>query len=75
MHFCYWSVVVGVAKFSLQPIGLAGVKLNELVVLSNKNYNNNNSYYYYYYYYLMIWQYDTSGCSCSISKITQELSM
>ena len=27
-----------VAKFSLQPIGPAGVKLNELVVLSNKNY-------------------------------------
>ena len=47
MHFCYWSVVVRVAKFSLQPIiGPSGVKLKELVVLSNKNYNNNNSYYY-----------------------------
>ena len=58
-----------VAKFSLQPIiGPSGVKLKELVVLSNKNYNNNNSYYYY----LVIWQYDTSGCPCSISKITQE---
>ena len=61
-----------VAKFSLQPIGPAGVKLNELVVLSNKNYYNSNKCYYYY---LMIWQYDTSGCPCSISKITQELSM
>ena len=71
MHFCYWSVVVRVAKFSLQPIGPSGVKLNELVVLSNENYNNNDSYYYY----LVIWQYDTSGCSCSISKITQELSV
>ena len=71
MHFCYWSVVVRVAKFSLQPIGPSGVKLNELVVLSNKNYNNNDSYYYY----LVIWQYDTSGCPCSISKITQELSV
>ena len=62
-----------VAKFSLQPIitGPSGVKLNELVVLSNKNYNNNDSYYYY----LVIWQYDTSGCPCSISKITQELSV
>ena len=38
MHFRYWSVVVRVAKFSLQPIGPAGVKLNELVVLINKNY-------------------------------------
>ena len=71
MHFCYWSVVVRVAKFSLQPIGPSGVKLNELVVLSNENYNNNDSYYYY----LVIWQYDTSGCLCSISKITQELSV
>ena len=62
-----------VAKFSLQPIiiGPSGVKLNELVVLSNKNYNNNDSYYYY----LVIWQYGTSGCLCSISKITQELSV
>ena len=71
---------MGVAKFSLHPFGPAGVKLNELVVLSNKNNNNNNNnscyyYYYYYYYYLMIWQYDTSGCPSSISKITQELSM
>ena len=71
MHFCYWSVVVQVAKFNLQPIGPSGVKLNELVVLSNKNYNNSDSYYYY----LVIWQYDTSGCLCSISKITQELSV
>ena len=46
MHFCYWSVVVRVAKFSLQPIGPSGVKLNELIVLSNKNYNNNDSYNY-----------------------------
>ena len=46
-----------VAKFSLQPTGPSGVKLNELVVLSNKNYNNNDSYYYY----LVIWQYVTSG--------------
>ena len=61
-----------VTKFSLQPIiGPSGVKLNELVVLINKNYNNNDSYYYY----LVIWQYDTSGCPCSISKITQELSV
>ena len=62
-----------VAKFSLQPIiiGPSGVKLNELVVLSNKNYNSNDSYYYY----LVIWQYGTSGCPCSISKITQELSV
>ena len=60
-----------VTKFSLQPIGPSGVKLNELVVLINKNYNNNDSYYYY----LVIWQYDTSRCPCSISKITQELSV
>ena len=36
MHFCYWSAVVQVAKFSLQPIGPSGVTLNELVVLSNE---------------------------------------